>query len=103
LRLFHEDGGRDSELFGGFDEEGNYFGNVDQKNNCVAQGCLDVIKTLDKITKAQQRFTVDYAIWYREKFNGLRSYSQYITRITCHCIAHSQFFAGQVQYELTEF
>jgi hypothetical protein len=93
---------RDPKVFGVMDEFGEYKSGADLKRNCVAEGCRDIIRCLEKILVVQQGAIIDYAIWYRERVGEPRNYSQYITKLTCHCIVHEQFMAGTVDYHVVE-
>jgi hypothetical protein len=103
LVLFHEHTQRDSSEFGvvAETEEGvpDIQMNVQQKTNAVLQACKDIMLCLDKIAHKYRRSVLDYAVWFREKRPDETTYSQYITRRTCHCVVHSYFMAPDVQWE----
>jgi hypothetical protein len=73
-----------------------------QRRNVIFQASIDILTCLSKIVHVHQRQVLDYAVWYREQKAKGDSYRSYITLITCHCIVHSEFMSGSVQYELVE-
>ncbi|DBA87754.1 TPA: hypothetical protein ACH3X1_004757 [Trebouxia sp. C0004] len=81
------------------DNEGNITQSVDshQKANIALQAAKDVMNTLGKILKIHGRAVLEYAIWYRQNHEGSQTYSEYITRVTGHQIAHTNFMAPNVQ------
>ena len=102
LLLFFEHAERDPAIYGEIDEEGVYNGSYRNKVACVAHAIKDVMHCLDQIVTAQGRSVLDYATWFREN-HSYDTYPHYITKVTCHCIVHSDFMAGNVRYELTLF
>jgi len=71
--------------------------------NIALQAAVDVMITLGKILKIHRRAVLEYAIWYRQNHEGSQTYSEYITRVTCHQIAHTNFMAPNVQWTLVRF
>ena len=71
--------------------------------NIALQAAKDVMSTLGKILKVHGRAVLGYAIWYRQNHEGSLTHSAYITRDTCHQIAHINFMAPNVQWTLVRF
>lgn len=103
LVLFHAHTKRDAHEFGVVteNEEGvpNIQMNVMQKTSAVFQACKDIMFCLDKIARKHRRSVLDYAVWFREMRLDESTYSQYITRRTCHSVVHSDFIAPDVKWE----
>jgi hypothetical protein len=124
LQRFHQHACRDAETYGSIatDDEGLVTVNMNvlQKTATVIHAAQDVLACLEKICVHYQRAVLDYAVWYREhrreeitREAKLRSrkaavplfetYSQYISRITSHCIVHADLMAPNMQWEVVEF
>ena len=77
---------------------------ADQNKSTVLRAIKDVFLYLDLLLHQQPRSILDYAVWYCEKKSSyLDSYAKYIQLVTCHCIVHSDFLAGDVRWEVLEF
>ena len=74
-----------------------------QKLNCIEQGCRDIMVCLGQIGAAHQRSMLEYAVWYRENHHTPAGYSEFITLVTCHSIAHNDFMAPNVNWRVIEF
>ena len=75
-----------------------------QNKSTVLRAIKDVFLYLDSLLQQQPRSILDYAVWYREnKPTDLGSYAKYIQLVTCHCIVHSDFLAGNFKWEVLEF
>lgn len=117
IRLFHKHSARDQALYGSVvvavahGEEGQDGSTAleavkvtaTQKGNAVLQGCKDIMTCLDKILAVYHSSIMDYALWYREIHTKPKDYSSYITRLTCHCVVHSELFSSLVPRQLIEF
>jgi putative component of membrane protein insertase Oxa1/YidC/SpoIIIJ protein YidD len=107
LVKFHEHQPRDPTTFGSVSVSDDGIPiiavNPQQKIATVLQAVRDVISCLGKIHCKYQRSIVDYAIWYREKHSEEDTYAELITRLTCHCLLHSDFMAPNTQWELVQF
>jgi len=75
----------------------------DQRVECLMQATKDIFDCLNDIIVKHQRSVVDYALWYREKQRDDDTYSHLITLVTCHCIVHSDFMYGNVNFDLVKF
>lgn len=107
LHRFHAHAGRDEATYGRVKEndEGSLAVCMDlqHKINAIMQAVRDVVTCLDQIGQEHKRGMLDYAVWYREKHREEGSYSELITRATCHCIVHSDFLAPNVAWNLVQF
>ena len=109
LRLFFAHGDRDEHQFGALidDGAGNTRAEMDitQKKATVMQAVRDVLTCLAQIAETYQRSIVDYALWYRERrVDEEMTYKQFITRVTCNQIVHTDFMApAGLAWELVEF
>ncbi|PNW72677.1 hypothetical protein CHLRE_15g640550v5 [Chlamydomonas reinhardtii] len=74
-----------------------------KKLNMVEQGVKDILSCIDLIGCHYQRSVRDYAVWYREKHPELDTYVQYITRAACCAIAHVDFLAPNITWDLVQF
>ena len=77
---------------------------AEQNKFTVLRAIKDVFLYLDMLLHQQPRSILDYAVWYREKKpSDLDSYAKYIQLVTCHCIVHNDFLAGDIRWEVLEF
>lgn len=75
-----------------------------QNTEIVIKSLQDIFIYLDLILLQQPRSILDYAVWYREKHSDkLDTYEKYIQLVTCHCIVHSDFLAGNIRWEIIPF
>ena len=78
--------------------------NSRQNTEIVIRSIQDIFIYLDTILQQQPRSILDYAVWYREKHSDkLDTYEKYIQLVTCHCIVHSDFLAGNIRWETIQF
>lgn len=102
--LFFNYAARDPIQFGTFSESPDgviTFGmTTDQKLNIITQGVRDIMACLDAIVIKYKRSVLDYAVWYREKYPRDEPYDNFITLYTCHCIAHSNFLAPDISWDV---
>ena len=73
------------------------------KQQAVVQACVDIIECINKISQVHGRALLDYAVWYREKHQVVKTYSDYITKLACHSIAHADFLAPDATFNLVKF
>ena len=106
-KRFHAHCPRDEHIFGPFllDAEGapRSTKTLAHKLAIVVQACEDVLSCVHKICVVQGRGILDYAVWYRERHPQEGTYSEFITRLACHFIVHTNFLAPGVAYELVQF
>lgn len=106
IRLFYSLP-RDANVFGApmFNDEGMLVQapSVRQKTQAIIQACQDVLACVNAIFHRHGRSLLDYAVWYRERHPEEDTYSQYITKITAHCIVHADLLAPNVAWELVLF
>lgn len=100
----------DAQTYGSLTPDGGLTMTKQQKIACYRRATRDVLKTVADITERHQRSVIDYAMWYRERVqppdehaNPTEAYAHYITRLACHCIVHSEFMYGAVNYDLVRF
>lgn len=75
-----------------------------QNTEIVIKSVQDIFLYLDTILQQQPRSILDYAVWYREKhYDKLDTYEKYIQLVTCHCIVHSDFLAGNIHWKIIPF
>jgi hypothetical protein len=78
--------------------------NATQNKLIVYRAIKDVFLHLDCLLQRQPRSILDYAVWYRERnSSNLDTYAKYIQLVTCHCIVHSDFLAGNIRWEVLDF
>lgn len=98
---------RNAALFGTvtIDDEGELTSapNLSQKIEAVIQAATDVFSCVDSIMKVHGHGVLDYAIWYREHYTKEDTYIDYITKMACHAIVHSNVVAPSVTWELVKF
>ena len=75
----------------------------DQNKQIVIRAIEDVFHYLNQLLEQHPRSILDYAVWYREKNDKVETYARYIQLVTCHCIVHSDFLAGNIRWEVVEF
>ena len=76
---------------------------LQQKINCIEQGCKDVISCLSLVCRVHPRSMLEYSVWYLESHSTPTSYGEFITLVSCHCIVHNDFMAPNVHWTLAEF
>ena len=81
----------------------NYFATVTcaSQANVALQAAKDVMTTFGKILETHG--PLEYAIWHIQSHEENQTYSEYITRVTCHQIAHMKFIAPDVRWTLVPF
>ena len=84
-------------------DDGRITASPEQRLNCIKQGCLDIMKCVEKILIVHGRGILDYAVWHRERLTNEDNYGTYIMRIACHSIVHSDFMAPNITWEMVEF
>jgi hypothetical protein len=75
----------------------------EQLNAIVIESASDVFKYLDVLLISQQKQILDYSVWYRDRNPPPETYEEYIQLVTCHCIVHSQFLAGNLLWTVVPF
>ena len=104
---FHCHAPRDAAIYGSMatNEEGahTFSTNLDQKVNAVMQAAKDVVHCLDKIAQHYKSAVLDYATWYREAHKEEATYSEFITRLTCHLIVHTSFLSPNLVWDVVQF
>jgi hypothetical protein len=87
------------------DENGMITFNItpNQLTCIIIEAARDVFKYLNVLLNNQRKQILDYAVWYRDRFPSPESYEEYIQLVTCHCIVHSQFLAGSVDWNVVPF
>jgi hypothetical protein len=107
FELFHGFAPRDADMYGSMatNEEGMHVfnANVDQKVNAVMYAAKDVVICLDKIGQHYKSSVLDYATWYREAHKEDSTYSEFITRLTCHLIVHTSFLSPNIDWVVIQF
>ena len=98
----------DIQAFGGYSADPTtglpqFSSTKDQVDNIVLKATKDVFKYVDTLLKTHQKQILDYSVWYRDRNFSIATYEEYIQLILCHCIVHSQFLAGNVQWEVVPF
>ena len=99
--LFFKASERDPSQFGEFDEACGM--DTEQKLNMIEQGVKDILSCVDQIGCHYGRSVLDYAVWYREMHPEVDSYEQYITRMACCAIAHVDFLAPNIHWDVVLF
>lgn len=107
LQRFHAHVPRDVATFGRITENDEGVPAVcmdlTHKIAAVTQAVKDVMTCLDQIGREHKRSMLEYAVWYREKHGEENTYSEFVIRLTCHCIVHSDFLAPNVTWQLVQF
>jgi hypothetical protein len=106
LLLFHRHCQRDPQRFGSTAETTDdciVLMDVEQKTNAIIHACKDIILYLSDVIQEQGRAVLDYGVWYREKHPEQDTYAEYIMKVTCHCIVHSDFFNHKLIWNVTPF
>ena len=105
IKLFHEaDSARDADVFGTplVDGGATTLFATAQCLRAMVQACRDILALLDRILAARGKDTFSYAVWYRENHREQRTYSQYIARIACKCIARTNFLVCDSAYDVVD-
>ena len=100
---------KDTSKYGSSDYD--EFGDVVSSDSTAEQNKLIVLHAvrvvfihLNSILGQQPRSILDYAVWYREKYNtDITTYSKYIQLVTAHCIVQSDFLPGNMKWDVINF
>ena len=70
----------------------------DQNKNVVKQAIKDIFDLLQVILTEYPKEILDCAVWFSDKYSSHieTNYSTYIHLVTCDCIIHNHFVAGNV-------
>ena len=98
---------RDSTRFGNvaLDSEGELTSapSLQNKIEMVLEAALNIFCCVDDIMKVHGHGVLDYANFYREKYQQEGTYIDYITKVACHVIVHSNVLAPSVTWTLVKF
>ena len=75
---------------------------VEQKLNCIEQGCRDIMRCLSQIGMVYEHSMMDYAVWYRHRHQQCATYNDFIMLMTCNAIVDSEFENSNVQWKIVE-
>ena len=73
-----------------------------QKLNIIETASINILECLDLIGLVHQRSVIDYCVWYRENHDE-DTYQQAITKLTSHCVVHTDFMAPNISWQVVEY
>ena len=76
---------------------------ADIRKVTLMQAAKDVVRCLDKVAQHYKSAVLDYATWYREAHKEEATYSEFITRLTCHLIVHTSFLSPNLVWDVVQF
>lgn len=75
----------------------------EQKTMAVLQASYDILQCVDLIMTKYKSSVLDYASWYRESHKEEDTYSDYVTKLACHFIVHTNMLAPNIAWEVVKF
>lgn len=89
-------------------DKSNQFGNAEM---CTAhdlcrmfvRACWDILTCLDKLIHFHPNSILGYSVFYTDKLKEPKSYSEYITQLTCECILDNQLQSPFAEFQFIDF